>query len=118
MFLLSLFDATEPFVAAIHGVWRWWPVGDVGELRFGSSMRLSASGGTVSLGKQLGNYKEYQKKWVGILAHSNPTSIVTVRLIVVDYSPAFYWWGRNSFGHREATWRRCEENTRNLQRHT
>ncbi|GJY59880.1 putative pectinesterase 31 [Tanacetum coccineum] len=31
---LTLFDAAEPFVAAVHGVWRWWSVGDVGELRW------------------------------------------------------------------------------------
>ncbi|GKA56981.1 beta-galactosidase-like protein isoform X2 [Tanacetum coccineum] len=27
-------DATDLFIAAIHGGWRWWSVGDVGELRF------------------------------------------------------------------------------------
>ncbi|GJY72700.1 hypothetical protein Tco_0476403 [Tanacetum coccineum] len=28
----ALFDAADLFVAAINGVWRWWSVGDVGDL--------------------------------------------------------------------------------------
>ncbi|GJT85077.1 hypothetical protein Tco_1066794 [Tanacetum coccineum] len=28
----ALFDVVDLFVAAINGVWRWWSVGDVGDL--------------------------------------------------------------------------------------
>nr|GEW99312.1 reverse transcriptase domain-containing protein [Tanacetum cinerariifolium] len=34
----TLFDADEPFVVAVHGVWRWWSVGDVGLDRLRSSV--------------------------------------------------------------------------------
>ncbi|GJW71783.1 hypothetical protein Tco_0128700 [Tanacetum coccineum] len=30
----NLFDAADLFVAAVHGVWRWWSVGDVVELKW------------------------------------------------------------------------------------
>nr|GEW86381.1 hypothetical protein [Tanacetum cinerariifolium] len=35
---LTLFDAAEPFVVAVHDVWHWWSVGDVGLDRLKSSV--------------------------------------------------------------------------------
>ncbi|GKA13767.1 hypothetical protein Tco_0693413 [Tanacetum coccineum] len=50
----ALFDATSLFIAAVHGVWCWWLVGDLGDIRWVVALVLGWLGGIhVECGRML-----------------------------------------------------------------